>query len=359
MFLSAQELASNIGARIQGNATLALRDVAPLESAEADEISYGESRKQLTAITKSAAAAVLVTEEVAALLTGTTKTLLIVAEPQRTFIQVMLLFRPPRQRAESGISPQALVHPSFRCGEDCIVHPGAQIAEGVVLGNRCEIGPGVIVGADCTFGDDCQIYANAVLYPNVHLRNRVIVHAGAVLGADGFGYRFAAGRLEKIPHTGMVILEDDVEIGACATIDRGMIEATIIGQGTKLDNQVMIAHNCRIGRHNAFASQVGLAGSCTTGDYVQMGGQVGVADHVNIGSGLKFGGKAGVIEDMLVPGMYHGVPAISEKDAIRNHLVTLKLPAMRDQIKKVTSQIETLQAQLAALLPEQDQRAAA
>jgi UDP-3-O-[3-hydroxymyristoyl] glucosamine N-acyltransferase len=150
-----------------------------------------------------------------------------------------------------------------------------------------------------------------------------------------------------------------VEVGACATIDRGMIEATVVGQGTKVDNQVMIAHNCRVGRHNVFASQVGLAGSVTTGDYVQMGGQVGIADHCHIGTKVKLGGKAGVMGDILEPGIYHDIPAIPEKDALKNHLNIRKVPELRKQVQQLTAQLEQLQKQIAELMNPEQERAAA
>src|SRR5262249_1306460 len=154
--------------------------------------------------------------------------------------------------------------------------------EGSKLGARCVIHPGVIIGRDCRIGDDVILYPGAILYDGVVLGNRVIVHANVVLGADGFGYRFVAGRHVKGPQLGTTEIADAVEIGACTPIDRGTFQATRVGTGTKIDNLVMIGHNCRVGSHNLLISQVGLAGSCTTGSYVVLAGQAGVADHVTI-----------------------------------------------------------------------------
>jgi UDP-3-O-[3-hydroxymyristoyl] glucosamine N-acyltransferase len=200
----------------------------------------------------------------------------------------------------------------------------------------------VYVGRDCQIGDDCVLYANAVLYHDVRLGKRVIIHAGAVLGADGFGYRFRNGRYEKIPQLGWVEIEDDCEIGACTTIDRGMIGATVIGEGSKLDNLVMIGHNCELGKHNAFASQVGLAGSVTTGEYVRCAGQVGVADHVHLGRGSTLGAKAGVHKDIPEGDTQIGYPARPEHEQLRIVMATGKVPEMRKQIRALEARLEEL-----------------
>ena len=342
------EIADQFQGHVLGDPEFCATNVASLEKAMAADISYLESKKQLKVLLSSTAGAVLTTAELAAAAEerGATTNFVIVKEPQAAFIEVMLLFRPPAPRAEIGVSKQAIIADSATIGDGCNIFPHAYIGNHVRLGKNCDIGPGVVIHDGTVVGDDCTIHANAVLYANVTVGDRVIIHANAVIGADGFGYRFVNGAFVKIPHTGTVILEDDVEIGAATTVDRAMIAATVIGQGTKLDNQVMIAHNCEIGRHNAFASQVGLAGSCTTGDYVQMGGQVGVVDHCKIGTGAKIGGKAGVVWDMPAGGTYHGIPAIHEKDALRNHFSIQKLPELREQIKELTRQLADLQTQL-------------
>ncbi|WP_417847727.1 UDP-3-O-(3-hydroxymyristoyl)glucosamine N-acyltransferase [Thalassoglobus sp.] len=344
-----RELAESLNGSIQGDAEMSVTDVAALEHASPSDLSYLDSKKQLRAIFSSSAGAILTTPELAehARKQGSECNFILVDEPQAAFIEAMLRFRPLPERSTIGLSAKAEIHETAQFGHGCHVFPNAYIGKNVVLGSNCEIGPGAVIHDNCVIGDDCVIHANAVLYHNVTLGDRVILHAGAVIGADGFGYRFVNGGFVKIPHTGTVIIENDVEIGAVTTVDRGMIGATVIGQGTKLDNQVMIAHNCQIGKHNAYASQVGIAGSCTIGDYVQMGGQVGVVDHVKIGSGAKFGGKAGVAWDMPAAGTFHGTPAINEKEAIRNHFSLQKLPELREQVKALTNQLAELQEQLA------------
>src|SRR5262249_4679759 len=184
------------------------------------------------------------------------------------FIAIAEHLQGPRAAAPAGIDPRASVHPTATLGPDCRVLPFAVIGEGAVLGARCQVHSGAAVGAHCRLGDDVVLHPNAVLYERTIVGHRVTVHANAVLGADGFGYRLHQGRHAKVPQLGHVEVGDDVEIGACTTIDRGTFGATRIGAGTKIDNLVMIGHNCTIGRHNLLVSQVGIAGSCTTGDHV-------------------------------------------------------------------------------------------
>ncbi|WP_437187920.1 UDP-3-O-(3-hydroxymyristoyl)glucosamine N-acyltransferase [Planctomicrobium sp. SH668] len=359
MSFSVKDLADRVGGIVKSQTDTQLQDVAPLPTAGAKHVTYAEARKQLPLLQKSEAGAVFVNADLASALPDFRIPLIVVKDPQLAFISAMLLFRPQRERPQTGISPESSVHPSAKFGKDCHVAAGAVIGADVVMGDRCHIGPRAIVGEGCVLGDDCIIDAQVVLYHDITLKNRVIVQANTVIGADGFGYRFVNGAFHKIPHTGTVILEDDVEVGACATIDRGMIEATVIGEGTKIDNQVMIAHNCQIGKHNVFASQVGLAGSVVTGDYVQMGGQVGVADHCYIGTKVKLGGKAGVMGHIPEAGTYHDIPAIPEKDALKNHLNIRKVPDLRKQVQALTAQLAELQQQLSSLSEPQQARSAA
>jgi UDP-3-O-[3-hydroxymyristoyl] glucosamine N-acyltransferase len=183
------------------------------------------------------------------------------------------------------------------------------------------------------------LYGNAVLYDDVVLGDRVIVHANAVLGADGFGYRVVDGRHVKTPQFGWVEIGDDVEIGAGTTIDRGTFQATRIGEGTKIDNLVMIGHNCQIGRHNLLVSQVGIAGSSSTGDYVVMAGQVGVADHVHIGDGAQLGAQAGVPSDVAAGVRVLGTPSRPEREQKRIFLSLGKLPGLCKDVRRLKRQL--------------------
>ena len=173
------------------------------------------------------------------------------------------------------------------------IYPFAYVGEDAVIGDGTTLHPGAVIGEGCTLGRDCIIHPNAVLYQNVILGDRVEIHAGTVLGGDGFGYRQVDGRHVKIPHSGRLEVDNDVEVGSNCTIDRATFETTRIGEGTKIDNLVMIGHNNQIGRHNLLCGQVGIAGSCKTGDYVVMAGQAGIKDKTQIGDRVIVGAQAG------------------------------------------------------------------
>lgn len=356
--LSTRGLADLVGGELRGSGTRDIHDVAALSDAAATDVTFLEGAAAEGRPRTAAGAVFLAADHVAALGDASAAELIIVNSPLDAFVTAMLHFRPAPARPSVGLSPLAQVSPTAKLGEDCHIFPGATIGEGVELGDRCIIHPGVVIGAGCRIGNDTIIHPNAVLYPEVILGDRVIVHATAVIGADGFGYQFRDGRFIRIPHTGTVRIEDDVEIGAGTTIDRAMIGATVIGAGTKLDNQVMIAHNCRLGKHNAFASQVGLAGSVTTGDYVRCGGQVGVADHAHLGTGSSLGGKAGVHGRVPDGEEYHGYPAGPAKEQYRIVMAMQRAPEMRRQIRQLEKQLQHIQASLAANEPLQVHSAA-
>jgi len=358
--MTALQICQLVGGEVRGDSERLIQGIAPLDQAGPSDLAYAASTKHLPTLKTSAAACALVPADVAdAAKDLPDTTLIVVDDAQRAFIKAMLEIRPPRPRATSGVSVAAHIAESAQIGPETNVGPGACIGEDVVIGARCDIGPGAVVGPGCRIGDETVIHANAVLYPDVTVGRRVILHATAVIGADGFGYLFSGDHYEKIPHVGTVVIEDDVEIGAGTTVDRAMIGATVIGAGTKLDNQVMIAHNCRIGRHNAYASQVGFAGSVTTGDYVQCGGQVGVANHATIGARSALGPKAGISGNVPEGERYQGFPARPEKEAVRAHLAVARLPDMRERLRELEKTVQQLRAELnTRALPSEEERAA-
>ena len=341
------ELATLLGAELHGDAAFEVRDVAAVEKAAPDEITFLENERHLSRLAECHAGGVIIGRpvfEVCRIPDG--QNWLVVDEPQKAFVAAMLRFRPLRVRPQVGVSERANVSASATIGEGCNVYPGAYIGDDVVLGRNCDVHPGAVVGPGSRLADEVVIHANVVLYPDVIIGSRSIIHANAVIGADGFGYRFEHGRYVRLPHTGSVVIEEDVEIGACTTIDRGMVGMTKIGAGTKVDNLVMIAHNCEIGRHNAFASQVGFAGSATTGDYVRCAGQVGISDHSHLGAGSTLGARSGVHGQVPDGQTYLGAPARPEKEQIRETMALRRVPEMRDQIKKMQLQLAQLQEQL-------------
>lgn len=354
MPVSLATLAAQLGADLQSGSDprtgdQGIRDVAALEHAGPGDLTYIESDKHLPRLRDCRAGAVLVHLELAAKARQQfAGPLLAVRNAQEAFITAMVTLRPPPRRPQLGVSPQAVVAPTARIGAATNVHPLACIGERVVIGEHCDIHPGVVIGDDCVIGDGVIIHPNAVLYAGMQIGCRVIIHAAAVIGADGFGYRFQGGAYVKIPHTGTVRIEDDVEIGAGTTVDRGMVGATVIGAGTKIDDQVMIGHNCEIGRHNAFASQVGFAGSTVTEEYVRCGGQAGVSDHLRLGRGCTLGPKAGVHIDVPPGEKFHGMPAGPDKEQIRIHLHVQRLPEMRKELQTLLQRVAVLERQLSA-----------
>lgn len=348
---SAADLAHRFGGEVRGPNSRRITGAQSIQKAGPNDLTFASDVKNLQLLKKTLAAAALVSPDQAQGIDVLNQdlTLIVVSDPFETFIEVLREFRPEHSPDRVDISPNAWIHPTVRYGEGCQIHPGVSIGAGVQIGNRCIIHPGVVIGAGCKLGDDCQLYPNAVLYAGVQIGSRVIVHANAVIGADGFGYRFKDGQFHKIPHLGWVEICDDVEVGAATTIDRGMIGATVIGEGTKLDNLVMIGHNCELGKHNAFASQVGLAGSVTTGDYVRCAGQVGIADHVHLGTAAVFGAKAGIHKDMEAGKTYLGAPATEEQDQMRIMMSLRKVPELRAQFRQLEKQVADLQQQLIRL----------
>ncbi|WP_417394551.1 UDP-3-O-(3-hydroxymyristoyl)glucosamine N-acyltransferase [Gimesia chilikensis] len=353
MSTTVEWIAQELNCPARGNQRLEIHGAESVLKAGPHDITFVGDELNLKRLKSSQAGAVIIEqrleESFQKAFESTPMTSLTVVDAQAAFIKVIQKLRPARELPEIGISPAADISDQATIGENCHIYPRVTIRPGVKIGNNCRIYPGVYIGDDCVLGDDVTIHANTVLYPDVKIADRVLIHAAAVLGCDGFGYRFEKGQYVKIPHLGSVRIEEDVEIGAGTTIDRGMIGPTVIGLGTKIDNQVMIAHNCEIGKHNAFASQVGFAGSITTGDYVRCAGQVGIADHVHIGDQATLGARAGVHRD-IPPGEVHiGTPAAPEKEQRKIVMSIRKVPEMRKQIRDLEQQLKTLTQQFEAL----------
>lgn len=312
---------------------------APPAEAIANEVTMVD-RCEHAGVIRGSRAAVVITPEVlgAERLAGDGPAWqIVVADPHAAFTHIIRYFRPPVDQdvPGAGIDSSAEIHPSAQ------VSDAASIGAGVVIGPHCKIHAGVSIAAGCTIGPECVLYPNVTLYSYCRLGARVVIHAGATLGAHGFGYRIVDGKHVPTAQLGYVQIDQDVEIGASATIDRGTYGATRIGEGTKIDNQVMIGHNCRIGKHNLLCSQVGIAGSCTTGDYVVLAGQVGLKDHIELGDGVIVGAQAGVM-DSLKSGVHIGSPATPQHDQMRVFAVQRKLPEMRRDIKTLQREVKSL-----------------
>jgi len=321
MHRTAREIAEFVQARLVGDGSVTLSGISSVDSATAGDLIFVESEGLLRTAVESAASAVIAGDFAAA--ASSAKALLISPQPRLAFARAATLLCPPPNRTP-GIHPSAVVDASAILAAGVTVDPYAVIEAGVSIGTGSWIGAGVLLSAGTQIGSHCDIHPNVVVYPGVKIGNRVIVHAGAVLGSDGFGYvrDFSTGRHEKFPQVGPLEIDDDVEIGANATIDRGALETTRIGRGTKIDNLVHIAHNCQVGENVVMAAQAGLSGSITIEDNVVLGGQVGIGEHARVEEGVMLGGQGGVLPHKILRGKgvaFWGTPA----KPLREHLKEL------------------------------------
>lgn len=356
MATSLAALAELVGGQTLGDASIELAGAAALLDVGTGEITFVDKSEKADQLSACSAAAAVVPQNFKT--EALTKPAIVVADVHQAFTAIMAHFRPPRVSQRIGVSPLAVIHPTAQLGADVDVHPYATIGEHAEIGAGTTIHAGVHVMAGCKIGPAVVIYPHATLYEDTLVGARSIIHAGAVLGSYGFGYKFVDGRHRLSAQMGCVILGDDVEIGAGSTIDRGTYGPTTIGDGTKIDNQVMIAHNCRIGRHNMICSQVGIAGSSSTGDYVVLAGRVGVRDHVKIGDGALLGAMAGVTHDVPAGAHMFGIPATPEREQKIKLATLAKLPEMRQQLKALQHAVDDMRRE-AGLAKEEDSKRAA
>lgn len=336
------QLASLVQGTVHGNALLVVEAARSLQEAGPADVTFIESERNFRAVKNTKAGVLVVPAAAVAKLRDDDRnrlTCLEVADPLLAFVRIVQHLHGEPLRPAAGVDPTAHVDPTATLGPDCSVMPFAVVGKGCVLGARCHVHPGAVIGADCKLGDDVVLYPGAVLYHGTVLGHRVTVHANAVLGADGFGYRFQNGRHAKVPQLGHVEIGDDVEIGASAAVDRGTFQATRVGRGTKIDNLVMIAHNCKIGENNLICSQVGIAGSCVTGDFVVMAGQVGVADHVTIHDRAVIGAGSGVPSDIPAGERYLGYPCWPEHEARRILVSLSSLPGLCKDVRLIKQKL--------------------
>ena len=317
---SLQEIAEAVGARLIGNGRVEVSAVASIQSASRDELVFVDDEKHMAEALRSAAGAVIAGEfaETFAASAACDCPLLISDHPKLAFARAARVLReklPVDGTARQGsVHPTAVIHSSVVLGPGVFVQERAVVGERSQIGKHTRIGAGCVLGADVKIGDQCEIYPNVTLYPGTTLGDRVIVHAGAVLGSDGFGYvrDRKTGHYEKFPQVGRLVIEDDVEIGANATIDRGALDETRIRRGTKIDNLVHIGHNCQLGEDVVIAAQTGLSGSIVIEDGVVLGGQVGIGEHARIEAGVMLGGQGGVLPNKVLRGKgvaFWGTPA--------------------------------------------------
>jgi UDP-3-O-[3-hydroxymyristoyl] glucosamine N-acyltransferase len=311
MTRSLKELAEQVGGRALGNAAVGLTGVSNIHSAAAGDLVFVEDERNLRLALESRASAVVAGEF--AVEQARTKPLLIASQPRLAFARAAQLLS-AAAKPNPGVHSSAVVDPTARLERNAAVEERVVIAADATIGEATRIGAGTVIGAGVSIGRDCTLYPNVTIYPGTRIGNHVIIHAGAVLGSDGFGYvrDKTSGRYEKFPQIGRLEVEDDVEIGANTTIDRGALEVTRIGRGTKIDNLVHIGHNCQIGEDVVIAAQTGFSGSIVVENSVVLGGQVGIGEHARIGEGVMLGGQGGVLPKKILRGkgvVFWGTPA--------------------------------------------------
>lgn len=340
--LTIGELAAKLGATLEGDSSAVLYGVADLHAAGAGQVSFAGSPRYLPAVVTSGAAAVIVQKD--ARIVSPKPALLRVTDVDAAFAVACAVFAPPAVVMPRGVHPQALVAPEAKLGRNVSVGAFAVVEAGAEIGDGTTLYPQTYVGHEAKVGADCLLYPFASVRERCVLGDRVILQNGAVIGADGFGYAVdAQGVRTKIPQTGIVVLEDDVEIGANATVDRARFGQTRVGKGTKVDNLVMIAHNCVIGAHSVLCSQVGLAGTTTLGKHVICAGQAGLAGHLTIGDGAVIGGQAGVAKDMPGGQMYLGAPAVPRLEFGKSLAHVAGIPKLKEQLKALEARLANLE----------------
>lgn len=331
---SLAELASLADAELRGgDPARPINDVAALEDAGAEHVTFLFNSKYIQQAKTTKAGACLIREDQAGNLPSGVAAL-VTNEPYRGYARVAAAFYPdaaepnPLQPAVAGIAVGAVIDPEAELGDDCQIGSGAVIEVGARIGPRCRIGANAAIARGVVLGADCVIGANATL-SHCLVGNRVVIHPGVCIGQDGFGFAMGARDHVKVPQIGRVVIEDDVEIGANSTIDRGSGPDTVIGRGCKIDNLVMIAHNVQMGPDCIVVAQSGIAGSTTVGAHTVLAAQTGVAGHLNISPGSQFAARSGIIRDVKAAGKYGGFPAVPMKQWLRQlvaleHLVKRK-----------------------------------
>ena len=350
MTMPLAELAERIGATLEGDGSVPITGCAPIECAGPSEVTFLANAKYSRFLPTTRAAGVIVHPE-----TGCPPglTRLVTKNPYLAFRNAMValhgfrLHPAPMAPACGHRSEKAAVHPEATLGEGTTVHPFAVVERGAVVGRQTVLYPGAYVGPQARVGDECVLYPNAVVYDRCVLGDRVIVHSSAVVGHDGFGFAQHKDTFQKIPQTGIVVVEDDVEIGAGVALERAAMGETRIGRGTKLADLISIGHGTSIGAHCLVVSLVGVSGSVEIGDHVMIGGQVGITGHLKVGDRVQVAARAGIVHDVPDGARVGGVPAVEIGRARRNVLVGRDLAGLARRIKGLEHELRELKQALA------------
>ncbi len=336
-----QELANHLGGHVIGDPSVCITGLGTLDSATEGQITFLANPRYAAKVETTAASAIV--------LPASSETfgrnVIVVDNPYLAFARLLTLFT-SRPRRAKGIMSGSFVGEGVAIGIEPSIYPGVTIADGVRLGDRVTLHPGVTLYEGVVLGDDVTLHSGVSIREGCRIGNRVTIHNGTVIGSDGFGYAPNGPSWFKIPQIGNVVIEDDVEIGANTTVDRAALETTLIGRGSKIDNLVQVAHNCRIGENCILVAQVGIAGSVTLGKHVTMGGQAGIADHVTIGDNAMVSGQSGVFNSVAAGAVVSGTPAIPHKVRLKCAAVYPYLPEMRSTLTKLAKRMRKVEEQL-------------
>lgn len=350
MNVSLIDIAALVQGVIIGDPTITISVLSPIDNIIDEALVFAEGKDNLKQAEASKAAAILVATHVEA----SNKPLIQVQNPFIAFITLLHHFYPTRQPI-AGIHPTAVIADDVQLGHHVSIGPYVTIESGSILGDHTVLKSHVHLGHNVKIGSHTTIHPHVTIYDQCQLGNRVCVHASTVIGSDGFGYALDDGQHLKVPHVGHVVIEDDVEIGANTVVDRATLGITLIGEGTKIDNLVQIAHSVKLGKHNILCAFTGIAGSTTSGNHVIFAANVGVSDHVRIDDGVILGARAGVPprKHLKQGNVYLGNPARPKEKAIEQEFATTRIPIMRKNIKHLSEKVSQLTERLDQLTKEE------
>ena len=341
MAVTLAALVARFGGELVGDGAQAVTQVAPLDRATRDEIGFVSQSKYLNQLADTGAGAVILPVDAR---DATDLPRILTPNPYLYFARVSALLNPP-PRPPAGIHPAASVATDADIAADASIAAGAVIGSGAVIGARTVVGPNCVVGDQARIGADCLLHANVTLYHRCEVGDRAILHSGCVIGADGFGFAPNEGRWEKIPQIGRVLIGDDVEVGACTTIDRGALEDTVIEEGVKLDNLIQVAHNVRIGAHTAIAACTGIAGSAKIGRHCMIGGAAMIFGHIEIADGTRISTNTLITKSLPKAGTYTSAPPFTEHEVWQKNAVHMRnLDKLVNRIKQLEKRINELES---------------
>ncbi len=336
--MTTAQIAALVGGSVEGDSSLRIEALAPMDAASAAQLTYAADERRTAALARCRAGAAIVGKMPA----SASMTFIRVADVDEAVSRLLAALAAPEDLPAVGVHPTAIVAAAAIVPADAAVGPHVTIASGARLGSGCVVCAHASIGAGATLGDNCVLFDGVVIRAGTVIGNRVRIGPNSVIGFDGFGYRFANGVHHKIAHVGNVVIEDDVEIGACACVDKAKFGSTRIGRGTKIDNLVQVAHNVQVGQGCILVGQCGVAGSAKLGNYVVIGGNAGIRDNVSLGDGVQASAFAAVAQDVEAGTMVAGIPAGPAKDQFRMVQALTKLPDLLKRVKELESRLEAL-----------------